>query len=63
MERFKVVEKKNHLAVHQLHYTREGAERSIREIIPEYVKRGYYMDKTLTADDFEVIEDKPFKAT
>lgn len=56
MDKFVIVEKRNHLAVHQLHSNRETAERSLREVIPEYVKRGLYMDKTLTADDFEIIE-------
>jgi len=52
---WKIVEKRNHLAVHQLHSSRESAEKSLREVIPVYVARGYYMDKTLTPDDFEVI--------
>ncbi len=63
MTRFKIVEKKDHLAVHQLHSSRESAERSLREVIPEYVRRGYYMDKTLTADDFEIIEVEPKRLT
>ena len=54
--RFRLVEKANHLAVHGLFYSRATAERFLRDTVPEYVRRGYYMDKTLTADDFEVIE-------
>ncbi len=56
MENFAVVEKKNHLAIHSLFYSREAAEKFVKDIIPEYVKNGYYMDKTLTKDSFEVIE-------
>jgi len=55
MTRYKIVEKRNHLAVHQLHDSLETAEKSLREVIPEYVKRGYYTDKTLKAEDFEII--------
>jgi len=57
MEKIKLVEKKNHLAVHGLFYSREKAEKHLRETIPEHVRKGYFMDKTLTADDFEVIGD------
>ena len=52
---FKLVEKKDHLAVHALFDSHDRAERHLKEIIPLYVARGYYMDKTLTADDFEII--------
>ena len=51
---FAVVEKKNPLSIHGLFDTKEGAERHISEVIPEYVRRRYFMDKTLTADDFTV---------
>lgn len=56
MEAFAIVEKKNPLAVHGLFYSRATAERHLRETIPEYVRRGYFTDKTLEAADFEVIE-------
>jgi hypothetical protein len=55
---FKLVEKKNHLAVHALFDSRDRAERHLKEIIPLYVAHGDFMDKTLTADDFEIINDK-----
>lgn len=58
MEKFAIVEKKNHLAIHGLFYSKERAEQFIKDTIPTYVGRGYYMDKTLTADCFEVIERK-----
>jgi len=55
---FKLVEKKDHLAVHALFDSRDRAERHLKEIIPLYVAHGDFMDKTLTADDFEIINDK-----
>lgn len=57
-ERFKMVEKKNPLAVHGLFYHRDTAEKFLKETVPVYVARGYYMDKTLTADSFEIVERK-----
>lgn len=53
---FKIVEKKNHLAVHGLFDSKERAERHLTIVIPEYVAKGYFMDKTLTADCFEIKE-------
>lgn len=53
---FKLVEKQNHLAVHGLFDSLERAERHLRETIPGYVACGYFMDKTLRADSFEIIE-------
>lgn len=58
MERIKLVEKKNHHHVHALFMSRESAERHLRETIPDYIRKGYFMDKTLTAADFEIIESK-----
>ena len=58
MERFKLVEKANHLAVHGLFYSKETAEAFLRDTVPEYIRRGYYMDKTLRPCDFEIIETK-----
>lgn len=55
MSDFKVVEKKNHLAVHGLFTRWVSAQRHIDEVIPEYVAKSYFMDKTLKASDFEVI--------
>lgn len=53
---FKIVEKKNSLAVHGLFDTYESAEKHLIEIIPEYVAKGFFMNKTLKADDFEIKE-------
>lgn len=52
---FKIVEKENHLHVHSLFDSKERAERHLSEVIPTYCERGYYMDKTLTPESFEII--------
>ena len=51
---FKIVERRDRLAVHGIFDSRERAERHLRETIPEYCRRGYFMDKTLTPFDFEI---------
>jgi hypothetical protein len=53
---WKVIENNNPLAVHGLFDSLERAKRHLKEIIPEYVAKGYFMDKTLKVDDFEIIE-------
>ena len=53
---FKIVEKKNPLAVHAICCTRERAERWIAVNAVEYCRKGYFMDKTLTPDDFTIVE-------
>jgi hypothetical protein len=53
---FSVVEKKNPLAVHAHCITRESAQRWIDVNAPDYVAKGYFMDKTLTPADFMVVE-------
>ena len=58
---FAIVEKKNHLHLHMLCDYKERAEYHLINTIPEYVARGYYMDKTLIASDFEVIEHRVSK--
>ncbi len=50
-----VVEKKNHLHVHAHCCTLESAQRWIDNNAVEYCAKGYFMDKTLTPDCFEVI--------
>jgi len=57
MGKIKLVEKKNHLAVHGLFSSLESAENHLKNVIPEYVEKRYFMDKTLTKDDFEIIQD------
>lgn len=53
---FAIVEKRDHHAVHGLFDYRETAEKHLRDTIPLYVARSYFMDKTLTTEDFEVVE-------
>ena len=53
---FKVVEKKNHLAVHAWCSCRERAEYWINVEAPIYCAKGYFMDKTLTPDSFIIKE-------
>ena len=53
---FELVEKKNPLAVHGIFDRLIDAERHLREVVPVYVAKGFYMDKTLTADDFEIVK-------
>lgn len=52
---YRVVEKKNHNAIHAICLNEERANYWINVKCPEYVKKGYFMDKTLKADSFEVI--------
>lgn len=52
----KLVEKNNCLAVHGIFDTRESAERHLAVNIPVYCELGYFMDKTLTPESFEIVE-------
>ena len=54
---FKVVEKKNHYAVHVICPSRDAAERWINVEAPIYCARGYFMDKTLIPTSFIIKED------
>lgn len=54
--RYYIVEKKNHNALYAILDYRENADHYLRETLPEYIRRGYLMDKSLSADDFEIIE-------
>ena len=47
-------EKKNPNALHGIFDSLERAEKHLKETIPLYVARGYFMGKTLTADSFEI---------
>jgi hypothetical protein len=53
---YKITEINNPLAVHGLFDSLQRAERHIKEVIPVYVNRGYFMDKTLTKDSFKIIK-------
>ena len=52
---YKIVEKLNPYAVHGVFDTLERANLHLEQVVPKYVERGYYMDKTLTADSFTII--------
>lgn len=54
MVTYKIIEKKNPLAVHALFSDSKRAERYLKETIPYYVAEGFFMDKSLTANDFEI---------
>lgn len=57
MPKFKLVERTNHLALHALFDSRERAERHLRDVIPDYIARGYFMNKALRSPaDFEILE-------
>jgi len=57
-----ISEKVNRIAIHGFFDSLERAERHLREVIPLYVERGYFMDKTLRPDDFEVVHwERPTK--
>lgn len=49
-----VIEKANPLAVHVICDTLERAQNWIDTKAPEYARKGYFMDKTLTADSFTI---------
>ena len=55
---YKITEKQNLHAVHGIFGTLERAERHLTQVIPLYVARGYFMDKTLTADSFTITKGK-----
>jgi hypothetical protein len=55
MEKFYLTEKRNHNVIHAIFDSQESAQRHLNKVIPEYCKRGYFMDKTLTPDDFEIV--------
>ena len=49
-----VIEKNNRLAFHAICDTLESAQNWIDTNAPEYARKGYFMDKTLTADSFTI---------
>lgn len=56
--KYGIYEKKNKFALHMICDTKKRAEFHLANTIPEYVKKSYYSDKTLTVDSFEVREYK-----
>ena len=55
MSKFLLVERRNHNALHAMFDSLERAEQHLREVMPEKIARGYLMDKTLRAEDFEIV--------
>lgn len=53
---YHIVEKNNQRALHGIFGSLDSAERHLREVIPVYVARSYFMDKTLTAESFMIKE-------
>ena len=54
---FKIVEKKNPLALHAICSSMKGAELWINEKAPVYWAKGYFEDKTLTPDSFIIVRE------
>jgi len=54
---YRMVEKKNHDAVHAMFNTRGNAEHHLRVTVHNYVKHSLFKDKTLTADSFEIVDE------
>lgn len=50
-----LVEIKNPLHVHAVFSYYGTGRRFLLQTVPEYVRKGYYMDKTLTSADFTVV--------
>lgn len=58
MTHYTIVEKKNHLHAHAHCYSKESAQRWLDDNAVEYCAKGYFMDKALKPEDFEMIERK-----
>lgn len=54
--RYKIIEKNNHLAIHGWFDSFGAAVHHLEKTIPDYVNRGFFMDKTLTKDDFTIAD-------
>jgi hypothetical protein len=52
---YKLVERRDHLAVHGYFDSLERAAWHLEHNIPRYVARGFFVDKTLKADDFIIL--------
>jgi hypothetical protein len=53
-----LIEKKNKLAVHGIFHSKEAAEKFLQNTVPTYVSKGFYSDKSLTANSFKVVKQK-----
>ena len=63
VSRFKVVLRADHNFVMALFSSEQGALAYIAETLPRYIAKGYLMDKSLVASDFEVIPTEEGKRT
>ncbi len=54
-----IVEAKDHNAVHMICDNKERADWILVNLIPIYIRNGFFADKTLTTKDFLVIEKLP----
>ena len=54
--KYKVVLKADRNFVMALFSSRRGAEEYLATTLPGYIAKGYLMDKTLKAEDFEVVD-------
>jgi hypothetical protein len=52
---YHIVEKNNPLALHAICETQERAEHWLKVKAPEYCARGFFIDKTLTPESFEIV--------
>ena len=55
--KFKVIETDNPLAVHAICDTLERAQYWIDVKAPEYVAKGYFVNKALTPESFTIVEE------
>lgn len=55
MSEYHIVEKRNRFVLHGIFDSYERAQRHLDLVIPDYVRKGYFMDKTLKADDFMIV--------
>ena len=56
MSDYKIVEKKNPLAVHGYFHCLERAQHWLIVNAPMYCAKGYFTDKTLTPDSFTIVK-------
>lgn len=56
--KYLIVEKQNHNAVHGIFDNEKRAQLHLLKVIPLEVKRGYFQDKSLTANSFMIIEKR-----
>ena len=61
MTTYEIREKKNPLALHGIFGTRERAENHLTNVVPVYVAKGFFSDKSLRADDFEIVKKEKSK--